>query len=92
MHRRYVWSSTRMRDLLDSLYRGYRSGTDLIRETAKPLPEQAFAVGQPANPHVTTQRLLDGQHAIGTPTWLSPSAMWAMLTSCSSTTSSPRLV
>ena len=26
MQRRYVWQSTRVRDLLDSLYRGYPSG------------------------------------------------------------------
>ena len=26
MQRRYVWRSTRVRDLLDSLYRGYPSG------------------------------------------------------------------
>ena len=27
MQRRYVWTATRVRDLLDSLYRGYPSGT-----------------------------------------------------------------
>lgn len=30
MQRRYVWPATRVRDLLDSLYRGYPSGTILI--------------------------------------------------------------
>ena len=29
MQRRYVWRSTRVRDLLDSLYRGYPSGNSL---------------------------------------------------------------
>jgi len=33
MQRRYVWRSTRVRDLLDSLYRGYPSGAILIWET-----------------------------------------------------------
>lgn len=29
MQRQYVWRKTRVRDLLDSLYRGYPSGTIL---------------------------------------------------------------
>ena len=33
MQRRYVWRSSRVRDLLDSLYRGYPSGAILIWET-----------------------------------------------------------
>jgi len=33
MQRRYVWPATRVRDLLDSLYRGYPSGTILVWET-----------------------------------------------------------
>jgi uncharacterized protein with ParB-like and HNH nuclease domain len=32
MQRRYVWPATRVRDLLDSLYRGYPSGTILVWE------------------------------------------------------------
>jgi uncharacterized protein with ParB-like and HNH nuclease domain len=32
MQRRYVWRSTRVRDLLDSLYRGYPSGAILLWE------------------------------------------------------------
>jgi hypothetical protein len=43
MQRRYVWRSTRVRDLLDSLYRGYPSGAILIWKTDEPVPEQAFA-------------------------------------------------
>ena len=38
MQRRYVWRSTRVRDLLDSLYRGYPSGAILIWETDEPVP------------------------------------------------------
>ena len=34
MQRQYVWRSTRVRDLLDSLYRGYPSGAILLWSTA----------------------------------------------------------
>lgn len=64
MQRRYVWRSTRVRDLLDSLYRGYPSGAILIWETDEPVPEQSFAVGQEANPFTKTQLLLDGQQRL----------------------------
>ncbi|MFM8927170.1 MAG: DUF262 domain-containing protein, partial [Rhodoluna sp.] len=64
MQRRYVWRSTRVRDLLDSLYRGYPSGAILIWETDEPVPEQAFAVGQHVNPYAKTQLLLDGQQRL----------------------------
>jgi len=33
MQRQYVWRSPRVRDLMDSLYRGASSGTVLPRET-----------------------------------------------------------
>lgn len=64
MQRRYVWRSSRVRDLLDSLYRGYPSGAILIWETDEPVPEQDFAVGQQANPYAKTQLLLDGQQRL----------------------------
>jgi hypothetical protein len=64
MQRRYVWRSTRVRDLLDSLYRGYPSGAILIWETDEPVPEQDFAIGQQANPYAKTQLLLDGQQRL----------------------------
>jgi len=38
MQRRYVWRSTRVRDLLDSLYRGYPSGAILLWETDEAVP------------------------------------------------------
>src|SRR3989344_3994603 len=38
MQRRYVWPATRVRDLLDSLYRGYPSGTILVWETDEVMP------------------------------------------------------
>jgi hypothetical protein len=64
MQRRYVWRSTRVRDLLDSLYRGYPSGAILLWETDEAVPMQAFAVGQQGNPYQTTRLLLDGQQRL----------------------------
>ena len=64
MQRRYVWRSTRVRDLLDSLYRGYPSGAILIWETDEVVPQQSFAVEQQSNPYAKTQLLLDGQQRL----------------------------
>lgn len=64
MQRRYVWRSSRVRDLLDSLYRGYPSGAILIWETDEVVPQQAFAVEQQSNPYAKTQLLLDGQQRL----------------------------
>ena len=64
MQRRYVWRSTRVRDLLDSLYREYPSGTILIWETDEAIPLQEFAVTQQVNPFQTKRLLLDGQQRL----------------------------
>jgi hypothetical protein len=64
MQRRYVWRSTRVRDLLDSLYRGYPSGAILLWETDEAVPLQDFAVQQQANPYQSTRLLLDGQQRL----------------------------
>lgn len=64
MQRRYVWKSTRVRDLLDSLYRGYPSGTILLWESDEGVPLQAFSVAQNDNPFRTTRLLLDGQQRL----------------------------
>lgn len=64
MQRRYVWRSPRVRDLLDSLYRGYPSGAILLWETNEEVPLQDFAVTQQANPYQNTQLLLDGQQRL----------------------------
>jgi hypothetical protein len=64
MQRRYVWRSTRVRDLLDSLYRGYPSGAILLWETDEPVPLQEMAVSQQANPYKSTRLLLDGQQRL----------------------------
>jgi hypothetical protein len=64
MQRRYVWRSTRVRDLLDSLYRGYPSGAILLWETDEAVPLQEFAVKQQGNPYSSTRLLLDGQQRL----------------------------
>ena len=64
MQRRYVWRSTRVRDLLDSLYRGYPSGAILLWETDEEVPLQDFAIAQQGNPYQSTRLLLDGQQRL----------------------------
>jgi len=64
MQRRYVWRSTRVRDLLDSLYRGYPSGAILLWETDETVPLQEMAVTQQLNPYQSTRLLLDGQQRL----------------------------
>jgi hypothetical protein len=64
MQRRYVWRSTRVRDLLDSLYRGYPSGAILLWETDEKVPLQEMAVSQQINPYQSTRLLLDGQQRL----------------------------
>jgi len=64
MQRRYVWRSTRVRDLLDSLYRGYPSGAILLWETDSKVPERDFSVSQQVSPYSTNKLLLDGQQRL----------------------------
>jgi uncharacterized protein with ParB-like and HNH nuclease domain len=65
MQRRYVWPGTRVRDLLDSLYRGYPSGVILVWETDEEIATRELAVKATKNP-TTSQKLLllDGQQRI----------------------------
>lgn len=64
MQRQYVWRSTRVRDLLDSLYRGYPSGAILLWQTDENVALRDFAVRQTANPYQSTRLLLDGQQRL----------------------------
>ena len=65
MQRPYVWRSTRVRDLLDSLYRGYPSGTILLWESDKPVPQRKTALEQEASPvRNNCLLLLDGQQRL----------------------------
>lgn len=64
MQRRYVWPATRVRDLLDSLYRGYPSGTILVWETDQEAPARDLAVQQDQPSFMTQKLLLDGQQRL----------------------------
>ncbi|MCX7666045.1 MAG: DUF262 domain-containing protein [Gemmataceae bacterium] len=64
MQRGYVWKATRVRDLFDSLYRGYPSGSILVWETDEKVATQAFAVNQRESQYKTTRLLLDGQQRL----------------------------
>lgn len=64
MQRQYVWRSTRVRDLLDSLYRGYPSGAILLWETDEEVPERKFSISQGKTPYKSTRLLLDGQQRL----------------------------
>src|SRR5215213_8889565 len=64
MQRRYVWRATRVRDLLDSLYRGYPSGSILMWETDEPIPTRDFAIAQDSNAFAGRKLLLDGQQRL----------------------------
>lgn len=64
MQRRYVWPATRVRDLLDSLYRGYPSGTILVWETDQEMPSRDLAISQNMSPFKGHKLLLDGQQRL----------------------------
>jgi hypothetical protein len=64
MQRRYVWKKSRVRDLLDSLYRGYPSGAILLWETDEEVPLQELGVKRQSNPYKSTRLLLDGQQRL----------------------------
>ena len=64
MQRQYVWRAPRVRDLIDSLYRGYPSGAILLWETDEPVPLQDMAVSQKTSPYQSTRLLLDGQQRL----------------------------
>ena len=64
MQRRYVWRASRVRDLLDSLYRGYPSGAILVWETTEQLPMRDLAVEQAGNNFSINKLLLDGQQRL----------------------------
>jgi hypothetical protein len=64
MQRRYVWPATRVRDLLDSLYRGYPSGTILVWETDREMPSRDLPIAQDSSPFKGHKLLLDGQQRL----------------------------
>jgi hypothetical protein len=64
IQRHYVWRATRVRDLLDSLYRGYPSGSILMWETDEPIPTRDFAIVQESTAFAGRKLLLDGQQRL----------------------------
>lgn len=64
IQRHYVWRATRVRDLFDSLYRGYPSGSILMWETDEPVPTREFAIAQDTNAFAGRKLLLDGQQRL----------------------------
>ncbi|MBX7042144.1 MAG: DUF262 domain-containing protein [Ignavibacteria bacterium] len=65
MQRRYVWTSTKVRDLLDSLYRGYPSGAILVWETDNVQDNRDVQIsGINKTPFSTKLLLLDGQQRL----------------------------
>lgn len=64
IQRHYVWRATRVRDLLDSLYRGYPSGSILMWETDEPVPTRDFAIDQETTAFAGRKLLLDGQQRL----------------------------
>jgi len=64
MQRKYVWTATKVRDLLDSLYRGYPSGVILTWQPSVPVETQRFAVATEAPATASPLLLLDGQQRL----------------------------
>ena len=64
MQRKYVWKASQVRDLFDSLYKGYPSGAILLWDATEDVPLQQFAVGQKDNPIHSAKLLLDGQQRL----------------------------
>ncbi|OQA36526.1 MAG: hypothetical protein BWY53_00518 [Parcubacteria group bacterium ADurb.Bin326] len=65
MQRRYVWTATRVRDLLDSLYRGYPSGAILVWETDDDIITRDVSVISDGSPSTSRKLLLlDGQQRL----------------------------
>ena len=64
IQRRYVWEATKVRDLLDSLYRGYPSGSILMWETDEDITLRESAISQQTNNAFSRKLLLDGQQRL----------------------------
>ncbi|HEX4155684.1 MAG TPA: DUF262 domain-containing protein [Acidobacteriaceae bacterium] len=64
MQRGYVWTSTQVRDLIDSLYRGYPSGAILMWEAEEQDATRDLQVAQEKSAFSTHKLLLDGQQRL----------------------------
>lgn len=65
IQRAYVWKPSQVAGLIDSMYRGYPSGSILLWETDAAVDERSAAIQGPnAEPMVKPQYLLDGQQRL----------------------------
>lgn len=65
MQRRYVWRAVKVRDLLDSLYRGYPSGTILVWETDQDIHQRGLQIkAKKSSVYSSSLLLLDGQQRL----------------------------
>lgn len=64
IQRQYVWRAPKVRDLLDSLYRQYPTGSILVWETDQPVPTRESAIEQGHTAFAGQKLLLDGQQRI----------------------------
>ena len=64
MQRKFVWKATKVRDLLDSLYRGYPSGTILMWEPDETVALTSFSVKTEDKSAFKPMLLLDGQQRL----------------------------
>ena len=65
IQRGYVWKPTQVARLVESLYRGYPTGSLLFWKTTEPPRTRGFATGDaPAEPVVQPLYLLDGQQRL----------------------------
>lgn len=65
IQRGYVWKPLQVARLVDSMYRGYPSGSLLLWETSAPVAERAVASAKPQGPsHSKVRYLLDGQQRL----------------------------
>lgn len=64
MQRQYVWTATKVRDLLDSLYRGYPSGVILAWQPPGQVETRDFAIDTANEAGVPPLLLLDGQQRL----------------------------
>ena len=51
MQRPFVWTSTKVRDLLDSLYRGFPVGYLITWQSSGAAAQRRRPIGPPADPH-----------------------------------------
>lgn len=64
MQRKFVWKATKVRDLLDSLYRGYPSGTILMWEPDVTVALTTFSIKTDDKSAFKPMLLLDGQQRL----------------------------